>query len=96
MLKIWGKLIKNHLIVQDMVLECPEKKSRAETVRPALSEFAIGLDIARPIWLPKNEKDLQQFVVTRFYPDQFMESIDFDCFEIEIISDDKKNPHSNS
>lgn len=90
MIKIWGKLMKSHRIEKDMVLEYVPQKNRAETVRLSLNEFSIGLDIARPIWLPKNEKDLLQFVVTRFYKDQFMEGIDFDYLEVEIIGEEKK------
>lgn len=91
MLKIWGKLMKNHLIQRDAVLEYDSAKSRAEVVRQSLNDFAIELDIARPIWLPKNEKELSNFIVTTFYPDQFMEAVDFDCLVIEIIGEKKKN-----
>ncbi len=90
MLKLWGKLIKNHKILQEVVLDQPLENDSAQTVKTALNEFAIALDVGRPIWLPKNEKELRQFILTRFYPDQFLESIDFDYLEIEIISDDRK------
>lgn len=90
MLKIWGKLMKNHLILRDAVLEYESAKNRAGVIKESLSDFAIALDIARPIWLPKNDKELSKFIVTTFYPDQFMESIDFDCLVIEIIGDEKK------
>ena len=90
MLKLWGKLIKNHKIIRDVVLETALTDDSAQTVRAALNDFAPALDIARPIWLPKNEADLTRFIVSRFYPDQFMESVDFDWLEIEIIGDDRK------
>lgn len=90
MLKLWGKLIKHHKIVRDAVLDMTLITDSAQTVRAALDDFAPALDIARPIWLPKNETDLTKFIVTRFYPDQFMESVDFDWLEIEIIGDDRK------
>lgn len=90
MLKLWGKLIKHHKIVRDVVLDMTLITDSAQTVRAALDDFAPALDIARPIWLPKNETDLTKFIITRFYPDQFMESVDFDWLEIEIIGDDRK------
>lgn len=90
MLKLWGKLIKQHKIVRDVVLDMALITDSAQTVRAALDDFAPALDIARPIWLPKNETDLTKFIITRFYPDQFMESVDFDWLEIEIIGDDRK------
>ena len=90
MLKLWGKLIKHHKIVRDVVLDRALITDSAQTVRAALDDFAPALDIARPIWLPKNETDLTKFIITRFYPDQFMESVDFDWLEIEIIGDDRK------
>ena len=94
MLKIWGKLMKHHLIVRDAVLEYDSEKSRAEVVKESLTDFAIALDIARPVWLPKNEKELSRFIVTTFYPDQFMEAVEFDCLVMEIISEEKKAPKS--
>ena len=90
MLKLWGKLIKHHKIVRDVVLDMALITDSAQTVRAALDDFAPALDIARPIWLPKNETDLTKFIITRFYPDQFMENVDFDWLEIEIIGDDRK------
>ena len=90
MLKLWGKLIKQHKIVRDVVLDMTLITDSAQTVRAALDDFAPALDIARPIWLPKNETDLTKFIITRFYPDQFMENVDFDWLEIEIIGDDRK------
>lgn len=90
MLKLWGKLIKHHKILREAVLDTELTGDTAQTVRSALNDFAPALDIARPIWLPKNETDLTKFIVTRFYPDQFMESIDFDWLEIEIIGDDRR------
>lgn len=90
MLKLWGKLIKHHKIVRDVVLDMTLITDSAQTVRAALDDFAPALDIARPIWLPKNETDLTKFIITRFYPDQFMENVDFDWLEIEIIGDDRK------
>ncbi len=90
MLKLWGKLIKHHKILREAVLDTELTGDTAQTVRAALNDFAPALDIARPIWLPKNETDLTKFIVTRFYPDQFMESIDFDWLEIEIIGDDRR------
>lgn len=95
MIKIWGKLIKNHKIIKDAVLEYKESGSRSEMVKLSLNDFALELDIARPIWLPKNEKDLSQFIVTTFFADQFLEGVDFDSFVIEIISQDKKKQKTN-
>lgn len=90
MLKLWAKIIKNHQIQKDIVLEVELLQTKAETVKNSLTELALSFDMARPIWLPKNGNDLKQFVVTRFFPDQFMESLEFDYLEIEIIDNQKK------
>ena len=79
--------MQRHRIVKDMVIECEKTDNRADSVRAALTEIAMHFDVARPIWLPKNEADLQQFVSTQFFLDQFMESVDFDSLVIEVFDD---------
>lgn len=90
MLRIWATLMKNQKIIQDMVLEYPQTDDRMEIIKQSLNDFALAFDISRPIWLPKNESDLQRFPVTRFFPDQFIDSVSFDCMVLEIIGEEKK------
>ena len=58
------------------------------------STFSRKLDISHPIWLDKNEREWEEFGQTRFLPDAFLDSVDFDRMEIEYIDPDAKKKRS--
>ena len=47
-------------------------------------------DIERPIVLNKHRNDMREFALMRFFPEDFMEKVDFDKFEVEIFVEKKK------
>ena len=53
----------------------------------ALDEACRALDVPRPIWLPKNEREFSSFRMTAFTQDHFVEEIHFERMEIEFIDD---------
>ena len=53
-------------------------------MRKAKSE----LDLTRPIWLDLNIRDFKRHSKTRFTQDSFIEHIDFDYLEIQVIEED--------
>lgn len=55
-----------------------------------LTELCKPLDLSRPVLITKHIRELLQFRRTVFYPTDFMESVDFDRFEIEIFPEKKK------
>lgn len=95
MLKVWGKIwvrgrIRENLTVTDDHVDWPleERLSACE------EEIVSTLDLARPIWLEKNRKELANFGATKFEQDNFIESIPFQSLELEIIGtddDDEEN-----
>ncbi len=95
MLKVWGKIwvrgrIKESLTVTDDHRDWPleERLSLCEEM------IVTQLDLARPIWLEKNRKELANFGATKFEQDNFIESIPFQSLELEIIGtddDDEEN-----
>ena len=65
-------------------------------IKSAIVENALHkLDIARPLWLEKNQREWDEFGQTRFLPDAFLESVPFDRLEIEYIDPDAPKRHSN-
>lgn len=90
--RCWGKLMRRNKFLSDKVVEINNPSlTREEKIDMAIDEFTMAFDIQRPMWFDKNTKDMKQFARTQFYDDQFIESINFDYFEIEIIEEDKKN-----
>ena len=83
MARLWGKLIKKHRIWRDVVSETDGDDAAA--TQEALSEVCYRLDIPRPIWLDKHTEEIERFGYTSFSQDHFIESINFDKFEIEFL-----------
>ena len=55
-----------------------------------LHELCQDLDLCRPLILRKHVNDLARFSRVVFKPADFIESVDFDEFEIEVLSEKKK------
>ncbi|PKM93262.1 MAG: hypothetical protein CVU84_16730 [Firmicutes bacterium HGW-Firmicutes-1] len=90
MFRLWGKLYKNNRILKDTVI-CNDESalSTDKKVDHALYEICMQFDLQKPLWLKDNHKDFKQFRRTSFRKDHFIEQIDFDYLEIEIIEADK-------
>lgn len=55
-----------------------------------LHELCQDLDLCRPVVLRKHVNDLARFSRVVFKPADFIESVDFDEFEIQVLSEKKK------
>ena len=87
---LWVRTIRHHRIERQVVEPCIRSDPR-----DALLEACRKLDVSRPIWLDKNSREWQEFGQTRFLPDAFMETVDFDRMEIEYIDQDAPKSFSN-
>ena len=54
----------------------------------SLDEVCHQFDLGTPIWLDLNISDFRRHNKTRFTQDSFVESIDFDYLEIQVIEED--------
>ena len=45
-------------------------------------------DLAKPIWLKKNQNDFILHARTRFDHDNFVEAIEFDYLDFQVIEED--------
>lgn len=88
-MRIWGKLMKDNRLVQDMVAEITDYNlSRTKKVYQALDEMCYAFDLAKPIWLKQNQRDFIKHSRTRFTQDSFVEEIDFDYLDFQVIEED--------
>lgn len=91
-MKLWAKVHKQHKIIQEAVREFSlARPLDAEGWNRILVDLCKPLDLACPVLLNKHVQELAQFNRTVFSPGDFMESVSFDRFEIEIIPEKKKN-----
>ncbi len=90
MFRLWGKIIKKNKIRESFVFESNETLDKDKLVKLGLEEICYHFNLSVPMWLEDNTKHMKKFSSTKFYRDHFIEEIDFDCLEIEIIEVDKK------
>ena len=88
MFRMWGKLVSNNHLLKDYVVEDSSDRNRTAKVYSALEEISREFDLAVPIWLEKNIRDFKRVAKTRFTADSFVEQIDFDYLEIQVIEED--------
>jgi len=87
-MRIWVKLIQDNRLQKDTVIEDYTENTRTHKVFHALEEACVQLDLARPLWLDSNIKDFQYHSKTRFTKDSFVEEIEFDYMEFQVIEED--------
>ena len=61
---------------------------RTQKVYAALDEICDVMDLSHPVWLKANQEDFIRHARTRFTQDNFMESIDFDYLDFNVIEED--------
>lgn len=87
-MKIWGKIWKNNRMQRDMVIEDDREETRTHKVFDALYKICVEFDLGKPIWLDTNVAEFQRTAKARFRQDSFIEEIDFDYLEIQVIEED--------
>lgn len=88
MFRLWARTFKNNHMLQDICIADDSIDTRTHKIFRALDEACYQFDLARPIWLDKNISDFKRISKTRFTRDNFIEMIDFDYLEIQIIEED--------
>lgn len=88
MFRLWAKTFQNAHMIKDVCIEDPSEDTRTHKVFRALEQACIQFDVSTPVWLDKTVSDFKRFAKTRFYQDNFIETIDFDYLEIQVIEED--------
>jgi len=83
MAKIWIKVIRNHRIVGNEVVELDDR----DVIQAALAEKLREMDLPSPIWLQKHFGEMERFYLTSFGADDFIEPVRFDKIDISLIDD---------
>lgn len=87
-MRIWGKIIKDNHLVRDAVITNTEDDTRTHKVFHALDELCYEFDLGKPIWLDSTASEFKRHSKARFYQDNFIEQIDFDYLELQVIEED--------
>lgn len=89
MFRLWAKIIKDNKTLNDIVLKNDDKTlNRTRKIYQTIDDVCYEFNLAKPIWLDANISDFKKHDKTRFFQDNFIENIDFDYLEIEVIGED--------
>ena len=88
MFRLWGKTWKSNRLLSDTVICDDSEDTRTHKVLRALEQICYEFDLSTPIWLDSSIEEFRRHAKVRFYQDSFIDSIDFDYLEIEVIEED--------
>ena len=87
MFRMWGKIWKDNHLIKDMTVSNDTEDTRTHKIFQALEAICYAWDLSRPIWLDSTIAEFKRHSKARFYQDNFIESIDFDYLEIQILEE---------
>ena len=89
MFRLWAREFKDNRMVKDTVIENGSVDTRTHKIFDAVDEVCNRFDLSRPIWLDTNVEAFKAQSKTRFYQDNFIDVIDFDYLELQVIEEDQ-------
>ena len=87
-MRIWAKIFKDNRMLRDVVIENNDDDTRTHKVFSAIEEVSYIFDVSKPIWLDVNVKDFKKHAKVKFRQDSFVEEVDFDYLELQVIEED--------
>lgn len=92
-MKIWATIRNDHRIVQQYEYDVSANSTWTEDeLQAALSIVCEALDLERPIILSKHVQQLNDYAKTSFFQVDFLEKINFDALDIELLDSKKTMP----
>ncbi|MBQ7914650.1 MAG: hypothetical protein IJ322_03935 [Clostridia bacterium] len=88
-MKVWATTVREEKITRDIVFEY-EHISNEDDFVAVLQQICEKLDIPTPVVTYVNFNHYVLFNTTKFKSRDFVESIDFDYFNLEAVPDKKK------
>ena len=87
-MRIWFRQFKeNHMLCDLTVSDC-ENDTRTHKVLRALEKACNEMDLSVPVWLDINIADFKRNAKCRFSQDSFIEPVEFDYLEMQVIEED--------
>ncbi len=87
-MRIWAQIFKDNRMLRDTIIENYKDDTRTHKIFEAIDEICSMFDLSKPIWLDSTVKDFKRHAKARFYQDNFIDAIDFDYLEIQVIEED--------
>ena len=87
-MRIWFREFKDTHMLTDMVVEDYSDHNRTKKIFDAIEKACGEFDLSVPIWLDSNISEFKRHSRVKFYPDNFMEEIEFDFLDVQVIEED--------
>lgn len=87
-MRIWFKEYKDTHLIRDMVVEDNSNVNRTKKIFDAIDKMCYEFDLGKPIWLDANINEFKRHARVKFRADNFVESIEFDYLELQVIEED--------
>lgn len=87
-MRIWFKMMKGTRLLRDMTVNDDTPDTRTHKIFNALEQACYEFDLGKPIWLDANVEEFKRHAKTRFRQDSFIEQIEFDYLELDVIEED--------
>lgn len=89
MFRLWAKIFKDNRMLRDIVI-CNNRAdlNRTRKIFAAIEDICYQFDLSKPIWLDSTVADFKKHDKTRFTQDNFIDSINFDYLEIQVIEEE--------
>lgn len=88
MFRLWGRMVKSNHLLKDMVYSDGSELNRTRKVFKGLEEICLAFDLSNPIWLDSTVQEFKRHSKCRFGKDSFIEEIEFDYLEIQVLEED--------
>jgi len=88
MFRLWAKEWKDNHMIKDTVITDDSDDTRTHKIFRALEQACYEFDLGKPIWLDKTVAEFKRHAKARFNQDCFIEQIEFDYLEIQVIEED--------
>ena len=86
--RLWIRLMKRNRLVKSLITDCTR-----DNPEEALQRMLPTVDLGQPLWLSRHQADWDEYAMTRFLPDHFVEAFPYDSMEISYIyPEDKDKP----
>ncbi len=88
MFRLWAKIYSNNRLIKDITIEDDSNETRTHKIFNGLEQISYAFDLSKPIWLESNINEFKRHSKVRFSKDSFVDEIDFDFLEIQVIEED--------
>lgn len=88
MFRLWAKIFKENHLIKDTVINDDSEDTRTHKIFRGLESACLQFDLGQPIWLDSSISEFKRHSKVRFTQDSFIETIDFDYLEIQVIEED--------